>query len=77
MNYPVLKLIFDRHKRSSRTRPGTIEIVISHRSRRRCVFTGVSVLPSEWDGENVTGRSDAFGLNARIEDKKYILRYFL
>ena len=60
------KIIFDRHKRATRTEPGTIDIRITIDRKTYYVSTGVKVLKSEWAAGAICNRPDSDILNARV-----------
>lgn len=60
------KLIFDRHKRATRTEAGTVEIRITIARRSYYITTGVRVYRGEWMAAAVCNRPDADMLNERI-----------
>ena len=60
------KIIFDRHKRATRTEPGTIDIRITIDRKTYYVSTGVKVMKSEWAAGAICNRPDSDILNARV-----------
>lgn len=60
------KIIFDRHKRATRTEPGTIDIRITVDRKTQYITTGVKVLKSEWAAGAICNRMDADALNTRV-----------
>ena len=69
MNYPKIRFYFDRKKKSSADRQGIIEVEVYFGGKRKYFSTGIGVLPSEWNGSEITNRSDAYGLNMRIRNR--------
>lgn len=67
MKLPILRKIYDRRKRAKDGKPGKVEIEVYLNNKRKYISTGVSVLPEEWDGNEVCNRADAFALNRSIE----------
>ena len=63
---PVLKFIFDRHKRASATKEGSIELQITFHRKAKFIASGVRVLPREWKNGQVVGRQDALQLNSSL-----------
>ncbi len=60
------KIIFDRHKRATRTEPCTIDIRITIDRKTYYVSTGVKVMKSEWAAGAICNRPDSDILNARV-----------
>lgn len=68
--YPKIRVIFDRKKQATATKPGTVEIELSLNRERKRYSTKVRVSTREWsEKENVRvkGRPDAEFLNIRIK----------
>jgi integrase len=61
-----LTLIYDRKKRASAKKCGTVELVISLCGKRKYLSTGVKVLPKEWKNGGVTARDDQNELNEQL-----------
>ena len=60
------KVVYDRHKRATRTEPGTIDVRITIDRKTYYIGTGIKVLKSEWVAGAVCNRPDAGELNARV-----------
>lgn len=60
------KIIFDRHKRATRTEPGSIDIRITIDRKAQYISTGVKVLKTEWVAGAICNRPDADVLNDRV-----------
>ena len=60
------KIIYDRHKRASRTEPGTIDVRLTVDRKTSYISTGIRVMKSEWVAGAVCNRPDADALNARV-----------
>ena len=60
------KVVYDRHKRATRTEPGTIDVRITIDRKTYYISTGIKVLKSEWVAGAVCNRPDAGELNARV-----------
>jgi hypothetical protein len=63
---PILKFIFDRRKRASATKEGSIELQITFHRKAKFMATGIHVLPREWKNGQVTNRQDALQLNTSL-----------
>ena len=63
-------ILFDRRKTASKTKNGSVELLISHNGEQKIKSTGVRVKKHEWKNGMVVGRFDAPQLNAKIQ-KKY------
>lgn len=70
MNFPKLRLYYNRKKTATKTIPAVIEIEIYHRRQRKYFSTGVTVLPHQWRDGRVVDHPQAFALNRRIEEAK-------
>jgi len=67
MAYPIVKIVFDRHKRATKTKTGLVQVEIYHRHSRRFISTGVKVYSDQWSDKTlVKNRKDALQLNEQI-----------
>lgn len=48
MKIPKIKFIFDRRKKSSKTKPGSVDMRITYGSTQVFISTGITVLPHQW-----------------------------
>ena len=64
---PILKFIFDRHKRASSKKHGSIELQITFHRQVKFMATGIRILPREWKNGQVINRLDALELNAALD----------
>ena len=60
------KIVFDRHKRATRTEPGTVDVRITIDRKTYYINTGIKVMKNEWVAGAVCNRPDAAALNARV-----------
>ena len=60
------KVVYDRHKRATRTEPGTIDVRITIDRKTYYINTGIKVMKNEWVAGAVCNRPDAAALNARV-----------
>ena len=67
MGTPTLTLMFDRRKRASKTKEGSIELRITFNRVKRYVTTGVRVFPREWKNGAVVNRLDAYELQRTLD----------
>lgn len=67
MGTPTFKLIFDRQKRASKTKEGSIELRITWNRIQKHVTTGVRVLPKQWRNGQIVNRLDAFELQRALD----------
>ena len=68
MGTPILKLVFDRKKRASRVKEGSVELRITYERRQYFVSTGVRLSPKQWrEPGQVTNRLDAFELQRTLD----------
>lgn len=71
MSNPVLRFIYDRRKKASKSAEGKVEIEIYYKRQRKWISTGVSVFPSQWDeARGVVKRPDAPMLNRHLQKIK-------
>lgn len=67
MGVPILKVLYDRQKRASKTKEGAIEVRITYNRVQRFVTTGVRVLPNQWRDGRIVKRVDAFELQHALD----------
>lgn len=67
MSTPIFKLVFDRQKRASKTKEGSVELRITYKSVQRFATTGVRVLPSQWKDGKIVKRLDAFEIQHALD----------
>ena len=67
MGTPTFKLIFDRQKRASKTKEGSVELRITWNRIQKHVTTGVRVLPKQWRNGQIINRLDAFELQRALD----------
>lgn len=66
--YPTVKIIHDRRKIDSTSKPATVEIEVSFQGKRKWISTGVRVLKRNWNDKfKVVGLPDALDYNLKIE----------
>jgi site-specific recombinase XerD len=63
----ILQLVFDRRKRASSTKEGSIELRITYYKKQRFVTTGIRVLPKQWKNGRIINRMDAFELQHSLD----------
>lgn len=67
-----IRIIYDRNKRATATKPGAVVIEVYHKGERRLIHTEVSVPTTKWNARSMcvvnTFESDI--LNKRIEEVK-------
>lgn len=64
---PTVRLIYNRYKLGSDTRPAVIEICISYNRKQKYMSTGIFVRPKEWKNGQVTARPDMLQLNLHLQ----------
>ena len=67
MGTPIFKLVFDRKKRASNIKEGSIELRITYNRVQRFITTGVRVLPRQWKADRIVNRMDAFELQQTLD----------
>ena len=67
MSVPTFKLVFDRQKRASVKKEGSVELRITWNRIQRHVTTGVRVLPKQWRNGQVVNRLDALELQRSLD----------
>lgn len=67
MEYPTIKLVFDRKKLATKVHKGLIQIEVKSGSKRKWIGTGVKIHSGEWsDTRYVVSRFDAATLNNNL-----------
>jgi len=67
MAYPIIRVVFDRHKRATKSKEGLVQVEIYHKHSRRFISTGVKVYSDQWSDKTlVKNRKDALQLNEQI-----------
>ena len=71
-NFPVLRFVFDRRKKASKTTPASVDLEIYFdRRHRKFIGTGVKLLPGQWDEKrHAVNRKDGLQINARLNELK-------
>lgn len=67
MATPIITTVFDRRKRATAKKEGSIELRITYNRRQRFVTTGVRVLPKQWKNGSIVNRLDAFELQNTLD----------
>lgn len=67
MGTPIFKLVYDRRKRASKTKYGSIELQITYLRRKCYVTTGVRVMPNEWKRGQIVNRLDALEMQRTLD----------
>lgn len=67
MKAPILKLVYDRHKRANNKKEGTVELRITHNRVQKFVTTGVRLLPKHWKNGSVVNRLDAYDVQQSLD----------
>lgn len=65
----TVTIIFNRRKTASKTKNGSVEILITQKGKQKTISTGVHIKINEWKNGMVINRSDAHELNRIIQDK--------
>ena len=67
MSYPTAKVVFDRKHKATKKKTGLVQIEVLHGRKKKTISTDVKVYAGQWkDATMVSGRTDAFELNERI-----------
>lgn len=70
MNFPIVKVVFDRRNQSTKNRPASVMIEVYFDRKRKWISTGVKVCSNEWHPSRwVVRRLDADILNSRIRSR--------
>jgi site-specific recombinase XerD len=67
MGTPIFKLVFDRKKRASATKEGSVDLRITYDRIQRHVATGVRCLPKQWRNGSVVNRMDAIDMQQTLD----------
>lgn len=64
---PILTFVFDRRKRSSSHKEGSVELRITFERQQKFMTTGVRLLPKQWKNGQVINRLDAQEMQQTLE----------
>ena len=64
---PVLAYVFDRRKRASNNKQGSIELRVTYNRKTKWISTGIRLLPKEWRGRYAVNREDAKEINDSLD----------
>lgn len=64
---PILKFVFDRNKRASANKEGSVELRITYNRKQRYITTGIRCYPKQWKNGTVTNRLDALELQQSLD----------
>lgn len=67
MGIPIFKVVFDRRRRATNTKEGSIELRITYNRVQRFATTGVRVLPKHWKNGRIANRTDAMELQQSLD----------
>lgn len=67
MGTPILQLVFDRRKRATSTKEGSIELRITYNRVQRFLTTGIRCLPKQWKNGRIVNRLDAFEMQHTLD----------
>lgn len=67
MGTPILQLVYDRKKKASNSKEGSIELRITYDRKQRYVTTGVRCLPKQWRNGSIVGRMDAMEMQLTLD----------
>lgn len=77
MGMPIIRLVFDRKKRASKTSKGTVEMLLSTGGQRKYYATGVRIYPEQWsDKKWVINSFESVALNNALEAMLGIVREY-
>jgi len=78
MNYPTLRVIFDRKKQATKKKKAIVQIEILFNRQRKFVSTGVKVYSDQWKNKlMVVNCGDSIELNNQIESMTIEIREFI
>lgn len=64
---PILTFVFDRRKRASSHKEGSVELRITFERQQKFMTTGVRLLPKQWKNGQVINRLDAQEMQQTLE----------
>lgn len=64
---PQIRILFDRKKRATATKTGSVDIEINYDGSRKWISSGVKVLPQQWKKGKVVNHPEARVLNSEIQ----------
>ena len=65
-SFPKITYIYDRYKKASSKRKGTIEMRITYNRKQKYISTGIELYPKEWKKGEVVATADAQELNNQL-----------
>lgn len=65
-SFPKITYIYDRYKKASLKRKGTIEMRITYNRKQKYISTGIELYPKEWKKGEVVATADAQKLNNQL-----------
>lgn len=69
MGLPLFKLVFDREKRASETKEGSIQLRITYDRKQCFITTGVRCFPKQWHRSGkIVNRLDAFEMQRTLDE---------
>ncbi len=69
MDFPSMRVVFDRKHTATKEKRGLVQIEISFQGKRKYVGTGVKVYKDQWnDRRRVVNSMDSLELNGRIDE---------
>lgn len=66
-SFPKITYIYDRYKKASSKRKGTIEMRITYNRKQKYISTGIELYPKEWKKGEVVATADAQELNNQLD----------
>lgn len=75
MEYPAIKLVFDRRKKATATQAEVLYIELYHNRKRKYLSTNIYLRLGEWDSERrIVNRSDSMSQNIQLENQIKAIR---
>lgn len=65
---PQIQIIFDRRKKASDKKKGTLEIRLTYNYQQRYITTGIRLYPNQWRKGKVVNTSDSLILNQTLDE---------
>lgn len=66
-SFPKITFIYDRYKKASSKRKGTVEMRITYNRKQKYISTGIELYPKEWKKGEVVATADAQELNNQLD----------
>jgi hypothetical protein len=77
MNYPAIRLVFNRKNDATCEKTSLVQIEVKFEKKKKYLSTGVKLYLGQWEKDQVVNRADAYELNNQIQDLVIEIRKFI